>query len=140
RPAQLLLCLVGLPAAGGQYLAQPKIIPVVLGLARYRRQGHLHCPRRVLVPQRDVRGQSLPLRRERRAALKLPYFLVRILITLPLVEQLHQLANDPRAPFAQIDGLLVVGDGLIETTFEDFQVGLGEEDSRPRGPTSGDRV
>ena len=61
RPAQAVFRLDGIASAGGEDLSQPEVIAIVLGIGRDHPEGHLHRARGVLVLERHIDGQPLPI-------------------------------------------------------------------------------
>src|SRR5262249_34880131 len=66
--------------------------------------------------------------------------LIRLVETLPLVQEENELPHGPWAALAQLDRLAITGDGLVGVAAEVFEVCFRQQDGGPPRPANRDRV
>src|SRR5437870_1838475 len=77
---------------------------------------------------------------QRSLFLKLADFLVRFVITLLLTKQVHETMQHARISLSKLDSSPIVQDGVFVISSEVFDIGLGQQQSRPGGTLGGCRL
>src|SRR5262249_30255506 len=70
---------------------------------------------------------------ERTEVLQLANFLIRLILTLKLTEQIHQPVQHSRIPLSQFNGPTIIEDRLFKIPLEIFDVRLRQNHGGPGG-------